>query len=1012
MLPEKLIIEAFGPYRDRQVVDFTLFSDRFLIWGETGAGKTALLDAMTCALYGKASSAERGGIYELRCQMSDPQAETLVDFIFSVGGRRYRFWRRLRPLRRRKKEPEDDVRKNYALECGALALEETGEERNLAENAKPTAQEEAANRVIGMGYSQFVQIMVLPQGKFERFLTAESAEKEQILRNIFRTDRFNAYQEKLAALYRKRDTALREREQQVAGRWSAYQVSSAEELRAQIEGDRVTLAREETQEQAARQAYEQCSGEAQRAQKLSEAFDRTDAADKRLNLLLEREQKMRDAALRVDAAERALEVCPRDAAWQDVKSRLARAEQSLVQAEQDTLAAQQAAEAAAQKLAALEQEKSQAEAMAAEREELSACLPELIELAAAKETQKTALRLLPPAQRAFDQLGEQVRRDAERLRALREEMRGLDEQYRSRLPQLQSRCDEWSFARQKKEQLEKLTEELQRVQAERKALEKQREERREAAQMREQEEMQRSEEYFSNAAAELSKRLTDGKPCPVCGSIHHPNPGISKGYGSARERFIQARRAYKEAREAQDKASAAAQGALERENVLLRQRDAARLEAEKLPYDAQAEHSAQQSLKIAQEQSEKWESLQREAVELEKNAPIMETKLENARQGLEERQRENDRAAARVLECEKRVGDETRPAEEIQMRIRAIRDALEKREKALTAAQQADQTARRDEALAAQRRTEAEKQRRALTEEEIAARKALDDELVRCGFETEEAYRGALMEREDAAALRGQVQTYNQSLHAAQEEANAAAEAVAGQQRPELQSALDRQAESLARLNEAAAACGAQRALIARKEKLLDENEEESKKLAEERRAADKMHAFVDCFAVNKGLTLSSFVLQAMLGAVAEQANRLLEMVHGGRYRLSIREGGVQNKLDGLELSVQDAYSGGERAVRTLSGGEKFLVSLALSLGLSSVVRAQAGGVRMEAMFIDEGFGTLDPRSIQDALDVLSCIGSGGQVGIISHVDALRETIAQGIEVKKGEHGSRIVQVV
>ena len=1012
MLPEKLIIEAFGPYRDRQVVDFTLFSDRFLIWGETGAGKTALLDAMTCALYGKASSAERGGIYELRCQMADPQAETLVDFTFSVGGRRYRFWRKLRPLRRRKKEPEDDVRKNYALECGALALEENGEERNLAENAKPTAQEEAANRVIGMGYSQFVQVMVLPQGKFERFLTAESAEKEQILRNIFRTDRFNAYQEKLAALYRRRDAALREREQQVAGRWSAYQVSSAEELRAQIEGDRATLAQEEAQEQAARQTYEQCSRDAQRAQKLSEAFDRADAASKRLNALREREEAMRNAALRVDAAERALEVRPKDAAWQDVKTRLARTEQSLVQAEQDTLAAQRGAEAAAQKLAALEQEKPQAEAMAAEREELSVRLPELIALAAAKQEQQNALHFLPPAQRAFSQLEEQVKRDAERQRVLREKMRVLDEQYRSKLPQLQSRCDEWSSARQKKEQLEKLEEELQRVQKERETLEKQREERREAAQMREREEMQRSEEYFSNAAAELSKRLTDGKPCPVCGSIHHPNPGISKGYGSARERFIQARRAYKEAREAQDKASAAAQGALERENVLLRQRDAARLEAEKLPYDAQAERSAQKSLKMAQEQSKKWESLQREAVELEKNAPVIQTKLEKARQELEERQRESDRAAARVQECEKRVGDETRPAEEIQTRIREIQDALEKREKALAAAQQADQNARRGEALAAQRREEAEKQRRMLTEEENAARKALDDELARCGFEAEEVYRGALMEREDAAKLRGQVQTYRQSLHAAQEEAGAAAGAVAGQQRPELQSALNRQAESLARLNEAAAACGVQRALIARKEKLLGENEEESKKLAEERRAADKMHAFVDCFAVNKGLTLSSFVLQAMLGAVAEQANRLLEMVHGGRYRLSIREGGAQNKLDGLELSVQDAYSGGERAVRTLSGGEKFLVSLALSLGLSSVVRAQAGGVRMEAMFIDEGFGTLDPRSIQDALDVLSCIGSGGQVGIISHVDALRETIAQGIEVKKGEHGSRIVQVV
>ena len=94
--------------------------------------------------------------------------------------------------------------------------------------------------------------------------------------------------------------------------------------------------------------------------------------------------------------------------------------------------------------------------------------------------------------------------------------------------------------------------------------------------------------------------------------------------------------------------------------------------------------------------------------------------------------------------------------------------------------------------------------------------------------------------------------------------------------------------------------------------------------------------------------------------------------------------------------------------MRTLSGGEKFLVSLALSLGLSAVVRAQAGGVAMEAMFIDEGFGSLDPASIRDALDVLSTIGAGGKVGIISHVEALRENILQGIEVVKTRSGSRI----
>ncbi len=126
--------------------------------------------------------------------------------------------------------------------------------------------------------------------------------------------------------------------------------------------------------------------------------------------------------------------------------------------------------------------------------------------------------------------------------------------------------------------------------------------------------------------------------------------------------------------------------------------------------------------------------------------------------GLEEAAGERPRRRP-CWNAKKRVGDETRPAEEIRCASGRSR-RMEKREKALTAAQQADQTARRDEALAAQRRTEAEKQRRALTEEEIATRKALDDELARCGFETEEAYRGALMEREDAAALRGQVQTY------------------------------------------------------------------------------------------------------------------------------------------------------------------------------------------------------------------------------------------------------------
>lgn len=147
-----------------------------------------------------------------------------------------------------------------------------------------------------------------------------------------------------------------------------------------------------------------------------------------------------------------------------------------------------------------------------------------------------------------------------------------------------------------------------------------------------------------------------------------------------------------------------------------------------------------------------------------------------------------------------------------------------------------------------------------------------------------------------------------------------------------------------------------------------------------------------------------------MLTTVTAAANRLLESVHGGRYRLYRTDdtsGGVRKA--GLELEVLDNACGGRRSVRTLSGGEKFLVALSLAIGLSTVVQSRSGGTRLEAMFIDEGFGSLDAESINDALAVLSGIQrTHGLVGIISHVDRLRETIPARLEIEKNEGGSGI----
>ena len=190
----------------------------------------------------------------------------------------------------------------------------------------------------------------------------------------------------------------------------------------------------------------------------------------------------------------------------------------------------------------------------------------------------------------------------------------------------------------------------------------------------------------------------------------------------------------------------------------------------------------------------------------------------------------------------------------------------------------------------------------------------------------------------------------------------------------------------------------------------MEESRRRLERLDSGRREAEKLSAFARGLRGSNGISLGRFVLGVMLSSVTAEANRLLEQVHGGRYRLyRTSEGTGRARRVGLELEVLDGFSGKRRSVASLSGGEKFLVALTLALGLSAVVQAQSGGVRMETLFIDEGFGSLDPASIQDALGVLAAVaGSRRLVGIISHVEALEESIPASIQVVKGREGSRL----
>ena len=181
-------------------------------------------------------------------------------------------------------------------------------------------------------------------------------------------------------------------------------------------------------------------------------------------------------------------------------------------------------------------------------------------------------------------------------------------------------------------------------------------------------------------------------------------------------------------------------------------------------------------------------------------------------------------------------------------------------------------------------------------------------------------------------------------------------------------------------------------------------------KYEKERLRVDANLEFAGRLRGRSGISLQRYVLGVMLSSVTVEANRLLKQVHGGRYRLyrTNEIAGTSHK-GGLELEVLDALSGERRSVTTLSGGEKFLVALSLAIGLSTIVQTQGNGMRLGAMFVDEGFGTLDQHSVYDALEVLQGIQkANGLVGIISHVEMLKDVIPVKLEILKGKNGSYI----
>ncbi|MFG2162215.1 AAA family ATPase [Streptomyces olivaceus] len=990
----RLDLTAFGPFGTAQSVDFDDLSGAglFLLHGPTGAGKTSVLDAVCYALYGSVPGARQGGGQgmTLRSDHAAVGTRTEVRLELTVAGRRLEVTRQP-PWERPKLRGTGttvDKAQTWLREYDAV----TGSWKDLSRSHQEIGEE--ITQLLGMSREQFCQVVLLPQGDFARFLRADAEARGKLLGRLFDTRRFAEVEKRLAE--RRRTTEARVREGDAALLADAHRMQQAAgdamELPELAPGEpglaEAVLGAAAVARGTARELLTVADCRLTARESAQAAADR-DLADTR-----ELDRLQRRFA---EARERAARLAEGDDAHRAAQRRMERARK---------------AEAVAPALDLRDAAETEHERASADRTRARARLPR--DLADAG-----AAGLATAARRAAEELGglESARRAERRLAELVQEQAGLDRQERADedvLQEAEAWLAGWEATRAG---LQDRVEAARQATARADQLDGQRDPARrrlDAAGRRdrfatEADEAQRQalaaaehavntrahwldlkEQRLNGIAAELAAGLTDGLPCAVCGATEHPAPAR--------------RTAGHVDREAEDRALADHQAADERRARAERRLGTVR---EALAA-ATAEAGDTPTARLAEE-----------AGELEEQY----TRARTAASGLHAAQEELRRAEH---EREQRVAARQQAAVRSASRV-AARDRLERER---TTLEEELTRARGTAESVGARAAQLERRAALLTEAADAVRAADDtagrlkdadarlaDAAFRAGFDTPREAAAALL---DAAAhrelqhrldARDTEEAAVRALLAESDAADAARRAPA-----DLAAAEAAAADAGRRLRDASSARDAAAQRCAELDRLSAHAADAVRKLAplrtEHARVARLAGLAAGTSADNeRRMRLESYVLAARLEQVAAAASARLLRMSSGRYTLVHSDDRTGRGRSGLGLHVVDAWTGRERDTATLSGGETFFASLALALGLADVVTDEAGGVRLDTLFIDEGFGSLDDQTLDEVLDVLDALRERDRsVGIVSHVADLRRRIHAQLEVVKGRSGSVLRQ--
>ncbi|KMQ06447.1 exonuclease [Bacillus cereus] len=1020
MRPIQLVMTAFGPYKQKEVIDFDDLGEHriFAISGNTGAGKTTIFDAICYVLYGEASGEERSDTSMLRSQFADDNVYTSVELTFQLKGKRYEIKRQLG----HKKQG------NKTITGHAVELYEVidGEKVPAVDRFHVTDVNKKVEDLIGLSKHQFSQIVMLPQGEFRKLLTSETENKEEILRRIFKTDRYKLMRELLDQKRKQWKDVLQEKQKErelyfrnvfklpirdgalletlvEQEHVNTHQVVEALEQETAVYKAEVEQLQVEQDVQT--KQLKDAETRFHAAKSVNEKFIDLQQKNEKYNILQENRTVIEMKETSFKRAEQAKRLLPFEQWHEEAMQNEQKAESLLKQiiTKKETIMnnfelAQEKYEAVKNK----EPERENAKKLVQRLEELQPIIASLAE---------KQLNL----QNAEIQIGK-----------LKESMQNLDRQLEEHTNQKQLMSGELQQLERALEQYVDKVEELTNMREDAKVLkqaydvwqEKQKfEQEKETAFTKMQEAVHAYENmerrWLSEQAGILALHLHDGESCPVCGSTNHPKKATEQSDAIDE----------KELNDLRDKKNIAEKLHVQVEekwNFYHHQYEQVIEEVKKRGYQSEELVETYSALVQKGKQLATEVNTLKASEETRKQIAVKIKSVEEKVDALQKQKREVETEQHRIeMDCmqlrtsyehdKKNIPENLQTVQAWKVQFDQAMHELRLMEDEWKKVQEAYQHWQNENI-----RIQAE-QEGASTQFESAKSKKEETftrfmkELEQSGFTDQSTYKEAKLSDAEMEMIQKEIQSYYSSLE------------VLAKQIEELQGELkDKEYMDITALGEHIKDLEINLDIIKEKRQraqsavaYISDLHENIRRIDEQIHEEEKaFQELVDLYEVMKGdnesrISFERYILIEYLEQIVQIANERLRKLSNGQFYLKRSERvEKRNRQSGLGLDVYDAYTGQTRDVKTLSGGEKFNASLCLALGMADVIQAYEGGISIETMFIDEGFGSLDEESLTKAVDALIDLQKSGRfIGVISHVQELKNAMPAVLEVTKQKDG-------